>query len=286
MKTNLLLSDLLKNNNIDPSEVVLIRHVLSHDNCKECYDKGFIKEYTQIQDKNKQMLKKSKYWMVFINTSGTQAKLYRMYKYKGYSSVTENQMPEGFPFPEMYTGDYNFYELEETELFEDLIDRLIIEWGSATQSWYQNATKHKPIVAINNQSKHVFEGYENCIYTFDQLKEIVDDMGMGIYEDHYKALSQVKGVYLIIDTTDGKQYIGSAYGEKGIFGRWSEYVNTHHGGNAEFIKLLKKEPERYRKFRFTILKIFSEGATVKEVLDAEDLYKAKLGSTEFGLNDN
>lgn len=121
---------------------------------------------------------------------------------------------------------------------------------------------------------------------FDQLKEIVDDMGMGIYEDHYKALSQVKGVYLIIDTTDGRQYIGSAYGEKGIFGRWSEYVNTHHGGNAEFIKLLKKEPERYRKFRFTILKIFSEGATVKEVLDAEDLYKAKLGSTEFGLNDN
>ena len=43
MKTNLLLSDLLKNNNIDPSEVVLIRHVLSRDDCKECYDKGFIK---------------------------------------------------------------------------------------------------------------------------------------------------------------------------------------------------------------------------------------------------
>ena len=284
--TNILLSDLLKNNGIDPKEVVLIRHVMSQDNFNKCFQEGFIKEYTQIQGKNKKMLKQSKYWMVFIGTNGTRAKLYCMYKYKGFSHVSEHTMPEGFPCPDMYIDDANLYELEETELFGDLKDRLIIEWGSATQSWYQSANVRKPIVAIHSQQKYAFEGYESCIYSFEKLKEIVEDMGMGAYEEHWKALSSVKGVYLIVDTTDGKQYIGSAYGDKGILGRWSDYVNTLHGGNKELIKLLKRNPERYKKFRFTILKIFSDGASEKVVTDAEKLYKAKLGSVEFGLNDN
>lgn len=286
MSTKLLLSDLLKNNGIDPKEVVLVRHVLNREDFNDCFNKGFVKEYTQIQGKNKPMLKNSKYWMVFISTIGTKAKFHCMYKFEGSSPVSEHIMPVGFPRSEMYEGDAYLYKLSETTLFSDLKDRLVIEWGSATQSWYQGATNHKQIIAINSQEKFHFEGYESCIYTFDKLQEIIDDMGMSVYEEHYRALSRVKGVYLIVDTTDGKQYIGSAYGDKGIFGRWSEYVNTHHGGNIELIKLLQKEPERYKKFRFTILKIFSEGASDKEVLDAETLYKAKLGTTEFGLNDN
>jgi hypothetical protein len=165
-------------------------------------------------------------------------------------------------------------------------DRLIIDWGTSTQSWYQSATVRKPVVAIHNQQKYAFEGYESCIYSFDKLEEIVNDMGMGAYEEHYKALSKVKGVYLIVDTTDGKQYIGAAYGDNGIIGRWTAYVETHDGGNTELIDLLNKYPERYKNFRFTILKIFSEGADKSVVTDAEKLYKKKLGTLEFGLNDN
>ena len=286
MSTSLLLSDLLKNNGIDPKEVVLVRHIINNDYVNKCFTNGFIKEYTQIQHKNRPMLKNSKYWMIFLSTTETKAKFYCMYKYEGFSDVSEHRKPAGFPCPDMYEGNVYIYNLSETNLFADLKDRLIIEWGSATQSWYQGATNRKHILAINSQVKYPFEGYESCIYSFDKLKDIVDDMGMSVYEEHYKALSRVKGVYLIVDTTDGKQYIGSAYGDKGIFGRWSEYVNTHHGGNKELISLLEKEPERYKNFRFTILKIFSEGATEKEVRAAEDLYKAKLGTFEFGLNDN
>ena len=285
-KTSILLSDILNNNGIDPKEVVLIRHVMSREHFYKCYEAGFIKEYTQIQSKNAQMLKKSKYWMVFIGINGTKAKLFCMYEFKGFSPVSEHTMPSGFPFPEMYKEDANMYELEESELFSDLKDRLIIDWGTATQSWYQNATVRKPVVAIHGQERYAFEGYENCIYTFDKLKEIVDDMGMGAYEEHYKALSKVKGVYLIVDTTDGKQYVGAAYGDKGILGRWSAYVETKHGNNEKMIKLLKKGPERYKKFQFTILKIFSDGASEKVVRDAEDLYKAKLDTINHGLNDN
>uniref|UniRef100_UPI0025D7053F DUF6508 domain-containing protein n=1 Tax=uncultured Ruminococcus sp. TaxID=165186 RepID=UPI0025D7053F len=115
-KTSILLSDLLKNNGIDPKDVVLIRHVLSRDHANTCFKSGFIKEYTQIQGLNKPMLKSSKYWMVFISTSGTNAKFYCMYSYKGFSHISEHEMPAGFPFPEMYREDANLYELEESDL--------------------------------------------------------------------------------------------------------------------------------------------------------------------------
>ena len=284
--TSILLSDILKNNGIEPNEVVLIRHVMNQEDFYKCYKSGFIKEYTQIQGKNKRMLKQSKYWIVFIGTNGTRAKFYCMYKFKGFSHISEHKMPVGFPCPQMYNEDVNLYELEETNLFADLKDRLIIDWGTATQSWYQNASVRKPVVAILNQEKYTFEGYENCIYSFDKLKEIVDDMGMGAYEEHYKALSRVKGVYLIVDKTDGKQYVGAAYNDDGILGRWSVYVSTHHGGNKKMIELLNKHPDRYKNFQFTILKIFSDGASEKVVRDAEDMYKAKLDTIKHGLNDN
>ena len=163
----------------------------------------------------------------------------------------------------MYDEDNNQYELEETNLFSDLKGRLIIDWGTSTQSWYQSTSVRKPVVAVYNQEKYAFEGYENCIYSFDKLKEIAEDMGIGVYEDHYKALSRVKGVYLIVDTTDGRQYVGAAYNDEGIIGRWAVYVSTHHGRNKKMIQLLEEDPDRYKKFRFSILKIFSDGASEK-----------------------
>ena len=48
-----------------------------------------------------------------------------------------------------------------------------------------------------------------------------------------------KGVYLITDTSNGKMYVGSAYGENMILGRWKSYVKTGHGGN-EGLKGLSK----------------------------------------------
>ena len=52
MSTSLLLSDLLKNNGIDPKEVVLVRHVLNRDDFSNCFNAEFVKEYTQIRHKN------------------------------------------------------------------------------------------------------------------------------------------------------------------------------------------------------------------------------------------
>jgi hypothetical protein len=47
-----------------------------------------------------------------------------------------------------------------------------------------------------------------------------------------------RGVYYIFDKSDGKGYVGSAYGEDNILGRWENYAVTGHGGNV----LLRERP--------------------------------------------
>jgi hypothetical protein len=39
--------------------------------------------------------------------------------------------------------------------------------------------------------------------------------------DWKTALEHAKGVYLITDTSNGKRYVGSAYGVTGIWSRWA-----------------------------------------------------------------
>ncbi len=103
--------------------------------------------------------------------------------------------------------------------------------------------------------------------------------------DWHLSLATVAGVYLIVDASDGRQYVGSATGDGGILGRWREYARTGHGGNVLLRKLLDtKGPEHARHFRYTILATLPRGLSRMKALEQESLYKQKLGSRAFGLN--
>jgi hypothetical protein len=41
----------------------------------------------------------------------------------------------------------------------------------------------------------------------------------------------VQGIYLITDSSNGKQYVGKADGTERILGRWKNYASDGHGGN-------------------------------------------------------
>lgn len=150
--------------------------------------------------------------------------------------------------------------------------------------WHQKATTEKEIVAIKDKQKVEFKGSENVCINYEELKSIVEDNIT--YEDWHTALSLVYGVYLITDLTDGRQYVGSAYGKEGILQRWTVYVNSYHGDNKKLKSLLKEYPERYKSFQFSILQICSKSMTDDEIINLENLYKRKLRTREFGLNDN
>lgn len=138
----------------------------------------------------------------------------------------------------------------------------------------------------NAQIVSQLRDFESLRLSFDELETIISDPD--IYSDWVGALSMTYAIYLIVDTVSGMQYVGSAYGKDGLFGRWSEYVKTHHGGNKKIIALLKEDSQRYHAFRFSILQILPKSLTsdADTVIQIESLWKDKLLTREFGLNDN
>ena len=56
---------------------------------------------------------------------------------------------------------------------------------------------------------------------------------LGVLPTRWKsALSQWRGIYYIFDGSDGKGYVGSAYGRSNLLGRWQAYAASGHGGST------------------------------------------------------
>ncbi len=279
---SLYLSDLFRRANIDPKKVKLIRHALSDKGFRACYDLGMVKEYTQLQKKD--FSKGYEYWMVFISDKSTNAKFEGIYCVKGAVKNSKAMMPVGFPFPEHFDEEGEYFSLERVEDLKELEGRLIIDWGNATRSWHQKGTTDEEIVAIQANQKFAFQGFENLIISFRELKEIVDDAI--VYENWHTALASVYAIYLITDTTNGKQYVGSAYGENGLLGRWSIYANTGHGNNKKIIEIINQDPDQAEHFQFSVLQILPKAITDEEIINIESMWKNKLQTRKFGMNEN
>ena len=278
----LYFSDVLRKVGFDPAKVKLIRHALTDKGFKSCYDKNMVLEYTRQQKSG--FSKNYDYWCVFISGKGTLAKLFACYRVGNSVPDTPDAMPKDFPHPEWFQGENAYFDLEHIDLLKDYEGRLMIDWGNSARMWHQKGTTEKPIVAIQADEKKVFSGFENLILTYDELKEIVENPT--IYEAWHTALSSVNAIYLIVDQETGKQYVGSAYGKDGLLGRWSCYVNSLHGNNKLMKELICAYPERYHHFQFSILQILPKTVTDDEVIQTESLYKKKLLTVPFGMNDN
>ncbi len=281
----LYLSDILKKTGLELSKVLLIRHALSDKECKKFYDSGNIKEYTQIQKKKMfPSPERYEYWITFISNGGNSAVLDKCYHVKSYQEKSTNLVPKKFIDADWFRKNGICFELEEIDILKQYEKRLVIDWGYSTRSWKQKATNEKEILSIQSKQRVLFSGYESLVLTYGELKEIVEDNLT--YADWHLALSSVYAIYLIVDKTDGKQYVGSAYGKGGLLQRWSMYVNTKHGQNKKMRELICDYPERYQNFQFSILQICPKTMTEEQIIEMESLYKKKLLTKEFGLNDN
>jgi hypothetical protein len=79
--------------------------------------------------------------------------------------------------------------------------------------------------------------------------------------------------------SDGKAYVGSAYGDGNLLGRWLTYAASGHGGNS----LLKRDP---KNFQFTILQRVSPDMEADEVIKLESTWKERLHTRQpFGLTE-
>lgn len=187
------------------------------------------------------------------------------------------------PTIDLFPGVRYKYTMEEVHGFEDMKERVLIKWTNPI-SWHQWIKNEMEVIEIQPGLHYKqFTDYSDFILTFSELKEIVNNQ----YPDWKRMLSAVKGVYLINDTSTGKLYVGSAYGEDGIWGRWKNYVLTNgHGHNRLLKKLVATNSLHGHHFQFSILMLLPRTVTPDEAIKKEKLFKKKLGTNSFGLNDN
>lgn len=183
-------------------------------------------------------------------------------------------------------GEKHYYELTPVPDFENLVDRLVINWGDNTRAWHQwYHTQEKEVIEIlpKGYIGH-FPGLLDFVLEFDELRTLINNPDANYeWRQH---LSAVNGIYLILDNKTGSQYIGSACGMNGIWQRWNDYAATGHGHNKELIALQKTDPQYHRNFKFSVLQSLPSNITQREIVAIEKLYKDKLGARAHGLNRN
>ncbi len=98
----------------------------------------------------------------------------------------------------------------------------------------------------------------------------------------------MKGVYVIHDSETGQRYVGSAYGDTGIWQRWATYAATLHGGNEGLKAILEeKGNQSYRtNMRFALLEYWSMRTDDAHVLQRESSWKDVLHARSLGHNRN
>jgi hypothetical protein len=220
----------------------------------------------------------------FVGQPGTYALFVGVYHVNGVTGPSEYELPDGFIYPEMITAGCYKYDLTHDSRFEDLQGRLVIDWGPGTRTWVQHFKPRSVVEVLPKGYVSAFPGFLDVLLTHDQLVDIVRNPLP--HRDWHRMLKSVAGVYLILHTTTGRQYVGSAYGVGGLLGRWRTYAENGHGGNQQLRELLNGRSNAARDLRFSILQTLPTTLTAREVIAYEGLHKQKLGTRAHGLNSN
>ncbi len=254
---------------LEGKRVKLVRHKDSRAEYRHVMkDREALLEYQQEQPKD--VFKGCDYIICFIGLERKRSVFIGVFKVNG-SAIRNGQ----------YCCD-----LTPVSEFNAFIDRLVIDWGGNAISWHQWYDKQsKEVVEILPQGYiGNFPGLLDFVLEYDELKTLTDNPDANYEWRHH--LSAVNGVYLILDSSTGMQYIGSACGANGIWQRWSDYAANGNGSNKELVALQKSDPNHHRNFRFSVLQSLPSNITQREIVEIEKLYKQKLGSRAHGLNRN
>jgi len=182
------------------------------------------------------------------------------------------------------------YEVKLTDQGRAFIGRLKIRYRYKDRQTRPFLGKHFELMTVAEVLSEpfrgrAFPGYPQIDLGFDELETLVR-LGR---PDWKQALELVKGVYLITDTATGGRYVGSAYGQEGIWSRWCQYALTGHGGNVELRKLSPTGDVDYFRHncRIVLLEHHTASASDDTIRQREVFWKTALMSRSLGhLNRN
>lgn len=164
------------------------------------------------------------------------------------------------------------FQLTPREELAELVGRLVVA-GPGGRSYMRRAeTTALGIIEITREASLVppMPKWDQLLLTSAELDALPRDWAL--------QLSQWRGVYLIVDQSDGARYVGSAYGVENLLGRWRNHVAGENGVTKELLRRLT------RHFRFSILELVSPAATAEEVIAVEHGWMNRLDTISHGLN--
>ena len=175
------------------------------------------------------------------------------------------------------------YEYETLTEYEKYFGRLIVRYKNQSQTMIRLANSVINECEVEQILPDVFDndifpGYDKVNVSWDELSRVIE-------KDTWKtALQNQKGVYLMTDISNGKKYVGSAYGENMILGRWQSYVRYGHGGNVG-LKVLSFDYIK-KHFQYSILDIYKSTIDDQVIIERESWWKEVLQSRKYGYNAN
>jgi len=272
-------NSMLREAGIDPTEVRLLRHKDQRaQKGRSPYEmwrdnRPQFEKYQSTQAIGNRAVLKGRYWASFLGMPSDSTLFIGLYQMEYLGLNTET-------FEEPHThecrppGSCDMYNLQLVDAFREFDGRLSIEWGPGKRSWIQRAdSKNKPIVELVREFKEPgFPGYLQFLSHLSQMDRIPLSW--------IAALKLGRGVYLLTCPRTKEQYIGSATGENGFWGRWCQYIATGHGGNVEL------KSRDLSDYQVSILEVAGSANTEGEIFAMESHWKNKLQSREMGLNKN
>ncbi|MFH5803645.1 hypothetical protein [Alienimonas sp. DA493] len=274
---SLSLSALLRGAGLEPSEVLLLRHkdnrAAKGRSPYELWrdDRRQFQSYQSVQRVKYQKMFGRPYWAAFVVNAFEEEVFAGIWKSARQYTIKEARPgisnPQIIDAPE--TCDQ--YDTILTQRLSELIGKLIIDWGRGKIAWAQYADKNeKRVLEIRQNEDDPFPGFTNFREPLWRIPRLP--------QTWISALANCKGVYLLSSPKTNQQYVGSASGESGFFGRWSDYAASGHGGN---VQLKDKET---RDWQVTILQVAGSADTESDILAYEGLWQTKLQSHRLGLN--
>jgi hypothetical protein len=285
-------NDLLSDEHIDAKDVMVFRHRPREPKLRKVLpwlvdeNHDLFNAYQQTQGRIvEKAMSRAKFVASFIGHEAGKAVFVGLYKVNGHKTLSYTQYwkePLNAELRDKYEltgpGDKTptlWFYLDLLDFHKEWKGKLIVCWPGKELSWWRWADRNAfQIHAITEDSilDREMPKWDQLILTWNEIAVLP--------KRWCDRISQWRGIYFILDERDGKGYVGAAYGEDNLLGRWHNYAKSGHGGNKE---LLKRKPEN---FRFSILQLVPHDMEPEDVQSLEASWKDRLHTREFGLNDN
>ena len=119
-----------------------------------------------------------------------------------------------------------WFDLTLKDFYSSWKGKLIVNWPPPERSWWRRADRNTiPVHAVLEDS-----ALDAAMKKWDELELTWNQLSV-LPKRWQATLAEWRGIYYIFDGSDGKGYVGSAYGTDNLLGRWRNYATSGHGGN-------------------------------------------------------